>query len=472
MDNTCAICLDTFNKTPARKRACCPYCDIKACVKCTQTYLINTHDDPHCMNCRRGWTREVIDSQLLTTWINGEYKKHRENILLDRERSRLPAAQLIIEREKKAQEYDPALEALEKEIKDLEQQLVSKREEYLTILRIKGALLRGIDSTEENTRRVFVMPCPVTGCRGFLSQAYKCGICDTYVCPDCREIKGTERDADHTCDQNVVATIRALKKETRPCPDCGANIFKIEGCNQMFCTNCNTPFDWLSGRKIVHGAIHNPHYFEYLRAANGGVMPRNPGDIPCGANLPTPWTFDREISRRYPSLAINTSWLYQALNTITHIQHVEIDAVTNNAQDIDNTEQNLRYLRNEITEIRWKQLLQQREKRRLRRDEIRLRYEAFVGACVDIYRRIYTFARTTTADATNVISDAKEQLLNLRKIFNDGMMDISKRYKCKVMQLSETNLRREMKKYESGKVRRVKRSEGEETTSIDEDDDE
>jgi hypothetical protein len=418
------------------------------------------------MGCRRGWSREILDSQLLTTWINGEYKKHRENILLDRERSRLPAAQLIIERQKRAEEYNPILDTIDEEIKVLSRQIAEKHIEYNRILRIKGALLRGEDPTGENKdakeRRVFVMPCPVTGCRGFLSQAYKCGICDTYVCPDCREIKGTDRDVPHTCDENVVATIRTLKKETRPCPDCGASIFKIEGCNQMFCTNCNTPFDWLSGRKIVNGAIHNPHYFEYLRAANNGVMPRNPGDIPCGANLPTPWTFDREISRKYPHLAASTtSWLYQALNTITHIQHVEIGAVTNHAEDTDNTEHNLRYLRNEITEVRWKQLLQQREKRRLRRDEIRLRYEAFVGACVDIYGRLMAFARGTNAksDATKIITEAKDQLLTLRKIFNDGMMDISKRYKCQVMQLSETGLRRETKKYECGKVRRVKRSE-------------
>jgi hypothetical protein len=37
------------------------------------------------MGCRKAWTREVMDSILLTTWLNGEYKKHRENVLLDRE---------------------------------------------------------------------------------------------------------------------------------------------------------------------------------------------------------------------------------------------------------------------------------------------------------------------------------------------------------------------------------------------------
>jgi hypothetical protein len=87
---SCSICIEKFTKQPHRKEAKCPYCDIKACTTCTQTYLIGTHEDPHCMGCRRGWTREVLDTILLTTWINGDYKKRREDILFDRERSRLP----------------------------------------------------------------------------------------------------------------------------------------------------------------------------------------------------------------------------------------------------------------------------------------------------------------------------------------------------------------------------------------------
>lgn len=462
MSDSCSVCLEAFTKQPHRRTAKCPYCDVSACVKCTQTYLVNTQDDPHCMGCRRAWGRDVMDTILLPTFLNGEYKKHRENVLLDRERSKLPAAQLILERHKRAEEYDPVLAELRREYGEMSAKLMQIERRIRDVSQIQWDLRAGNeprqtrgDAAQEQERRTFVMPCPATGCRGFLSQSYKCGLCDVYVCPDCREIKGSRNDAEHTCDPNNVATVQALKKETRPCPDCGANIFRVEGCSMMWCTACNTPFDWNTGRKITHGRIHNPHYFEFLKAANGGVVPRDPGDIPCGTNLPAAWRFNREIYARF-GIEYN-DWLLESLRVIIHIREVEIHAVTNDAQDSDNTEYNLRYLKNEIDAKRWKQILQQREKRRMKRDEIRMQYEAFVGACVDIYGRLMTransipptdvFLKDTKIRIIQCIEDTKAQLLSLRTIFNEGMMLLSKRYKCQVIQLSETHLNIEKKRY-------------------------
>lgn len=509
----CSVCIEDFTKQPSRKQAKCPYCDITVCVRCTQTYLEGTHEDPHCMGCRRGWTREVLDSLCLITWINGDYKKHRENVLFDRERSRLPAAQIVLERQKKAKELEPLKKQINQQINALEIQIAELRSNYYIVDRQIYDYTRGREpgvtqpqEKEEKERRVFIMPCPASGCRGFLSQAYKCGVCEMYTCPDCRDIKGAERDAPHTCNPDVKATVERLKKETRPCPECGASIFKVEGCQQMWCTACNTPFDWGTGKKITTGAIHNPHYFEYLRKTNGGVMPRNPGDIPCLANLPGAWSFDREVARKY-TLNTNDAYLrlYQALNTIQHISAVEVHALANNAEQLDNTDINVRYLLNEIDQNRWKQLLQQREKRRMKRDELRTRLEAFVAASVDIYGQIMRVARenekylsTTpnpallqqsggilkevklimtwntvrTEKITEVIkslTDGLAQLQSLRAIFNESLLEISKRYKCQVIQLSEV-FRREYKKFETGRVRRVKKSDKDTVGTSDADD--
>lgn len=597
---SCSLCIEEFTKQPHKKQAKCPYCDFQACTKCTQTYLMGSYEDPHCMGCRKGWTREVMDNILLTTWVNGDYKKHREDILFDRERSRLPAAQIVVENRKKALMREPIRQEIMNKIRAHETQINSLRIEYYQECRRIEMLQRGQDPFNDTTltlskeeRRVFIMPCPITDCRGFLSQAYKCGVCDIYSCPDCHEVKGLTRDIQHTCNPDIVATVQRLKKECRGCPECGTNIFKIEGCfakdtpirqwngtikmsqdicigdsiigddyterrvdnvvtgedmlyeikqdngssytvnskhtlvlknidgtvvdicideymklddlikksmfgyraipdgsiklssievsptgygtyygwsingnkrflhkdftvlhncDQMFCTNCNTPFSWITGKKIINGAIHNPHYFEYLRVANGGVMPRNPGDIPCITNLPNPWTFERDIRRKFTKIQKDVSdFLYYSLNTITHIQHVEIPNVTNRAEDSDNTEFNVRYLMNDIDQKTWKQLLQQKEKRRIKKDELRMMYEAFLGACVDIYGRIMAYSNSVN-DANNnkiieVCNDATQQLNSLRKIFNESMMEISKRYKCQVIQLDETKLKRSLVKY-------------------------
>jgi hypothetical protein len=427
----CAICIEPIKGH--RKAAACPYCDVVACVKCTQKYLLSSHEDPHCMSCRKGWGRDVMTG-LGKTWLNGEYKKHRENILQDREKSRLPAAQIILERYREADTLMPEYDAITDRIKELDKERYDLEVKY-NILRHRITILRagGSINTQETTeKRVFVMPCPAGGCRGFLSQAYKCGVCEIYACSECREIKNGRDDATHVCNPDTVATIRALKKETKPCPDCGANIFRIEGCNQMFCTACNTPFDWVSGKKVTSGAIHNPHYFEYIKTLNGGIMPRNPGDIPCGDNLPGPWRFET-IMRRRDINGQPPEWLMKILRLVYHIREVEIGRATNHADAQDNTEENVRFLKGEITEARWKQLLQMREKRRMRRDDIRHRLEAFVGICTDIYGNLIQQAdnkKLSKNEYEQLVADAVVQVEKVIDIYNTGVSEVGKLYGC------------------------------------------
>jgi hypothetical protein len=105
-----------------------------------------------------------------------------------------------------------------------------------------------------------------------------------WACKDCHEIKGTTQDAPHECNPDNLASAKLIDAETRPCPKCGARVFKISGCNQMFCTACNDcAFDWVTGR--IETIIHNPHYFEFQRQRNGGQAPRVLGDILCGREV-------------------------------------------------------------------------------------------------------------------------------------------------------------------------------------------
>jgi hypothetical protein len=144
------------------------------------------------------------------------------------------------------------------------------------------------EKREVAEKRAFVRACPAGDCRGFLSTAWKCGLCNVWVCPDCHDIKKEQKDDSHVCNKDALETAKLLAKEAKPCPKCAAQISKIDGCDQMWCTQCHTSFSWRTGQEVKDGEwIHNPHYYEWMRR-NGKAIPRTPGDPgragvdPCG----------------------------------------------------------------------------------------------------------------------------------------------------------------------------------------------
>ena len=59
-----------------------------------------------------------------------------------------------------------------------------------------------------------------------------------------------------------------------------------KNCDQMWCTECKVAFSWNTGKVVISGAIHNPHYYNYLQQNGGGNAPRNPQDVLCGGLIP------------------------------------------------------------------------------------------------------------------------------------------------------------------------------------------
>jgi hypothetical protein len=250
---------------------------------------------------------------------------------------------------------------------------------------------------------------------------------------------------------------------------------------------CKTGFDWNTGKKVTTGAIHNPHYFEYLRLTNGGIVPRTAGDIPCVAGrMPNPQDI-YSVSRAAIIPAANINLIGDVIQVINHIRYTEITRVTNGAEDSDNTELNIKYLRNDYSEARWKQLLQQREKRRMRRDEIRQQYEALVGAAADILSRYPSRAMITTLVTIRDKSDIERfnatlneiivMLRSLREMFNTNMFALSKRYNTRVLILNSL-FRREYTKAPKKVIKKAKVTTATTTmsgnssdTEIDDDDD-
>lgn len=220
---TCNICTEKFNKTN-HLLISCAYCKFESCRTCCKTYLLN-ETVPKCMNneCNQEWTRAFMNSVFTQTFLVNEYKKHRENVLFDQERSLLPATQILVENEIKKENIIKKTNEVKNQINALRIHMNELNNEYHRVVN-----RRGEHSIEQ--RRAFVRACPDENCRGFLSSQWKCGICEKWACSTCHEIKGLLRDDEHTCNPDNVATAELLSNDTKCCPNCGTGIFKIDGC--------------------------------------------------------------------------------------------------------------------------------------------------------------------------------------------------------------------------------------------------
>jgi hypothetical protein len=240
-------------------------CKYSACKECVRMYLINTTAEPHCMKCRKKWDLEFLKTNLNATFMQNEYKEHRKNILIDSAISKMSEHYqnaIIYNNQKKAeaeiQMKMQKIDELHKEINKIYKEIGEIRNNPELVLKKSG-----------DERRKFVMPCQNEGCRGMLSTSYKCDLCDKYTCAQCFSAIIGEKD-DHRCVQEDIDTAEELRRNTKPCPQCGTRISKIDGCDQMWCVECKTAFSWNRGT-IETGNVHNPHFFQWMRQTGGQV---------------------------------------------------------------------------------------------------------------------------------------------------------------------------------------------------------
>ena len=103
-DGDCMICCMMFNKS-IRSKSSCPHCNVDICKRCIQTYLLETLKDPHCMNCKNYWSQEILQELTSKSFRTKEYKEHRQNVLLDREKGYLQLSQPYVEDTMKSRKY-------------------------------------------------------------------------------------------------------------------------------------------------------------------------------------------------------------------------------------------------------------------------------------------------------------------------------------------------------------------------------
>jgi hypothetical protein len=408
----CNICATKTNKV--NYMIGCAYCAFESCKVCTQTFLIGLDDDkPRCMNpqCKKVWTGDFLSENFPNSFHNQVYRDRKTQIAFERQKSLLPETQELLESNRK----------IKTQIKELSDEEEALRARLRLISEQKDALRQIINSDRKiTTKRVFIKACPVNECRGFLSSDFICGMCDVQVCKDCHiPIGNKDAPEEHKCDPNTVETIKLLARDTKPCPNpgCGTPIFKISGCDQMYCTKCHSAFSWKSGL-IETGTIHNPHFYEWQRKQNGGVAPRVQGDDVCGRRLEI-----RALRHALDKFKIKVDTLDNQHRFLGHLDYILTTRYNN--QDIENHHRVLRmeYLEKNIDEGMWfndlKRSLKQKEKNEALRDILNM----VCTTLSDIFNNIY--ASKSRSEVNDHITSMEE----LRLYTNNTLDNIGRRFK-------------------------------------------
>ena len=464
MTDDCQICFDKCNGS-SRKKCLCQYCQVVYCRECIGNWLTSIIDEPRCPNetCKKAWSREYTDSIMTKVWRDTTYREYREKLLMDRERALLPSTQPRIEAINEAKRLEREVIAQMRERrKEVQQQMRLLQMEDNGIqtqvweLQNQAARLRsgeGVDEMAAKTHKAFVRRCPSNGCRGFLSTAWKCGVCELYSCSECHEVKGVARDTEHTCDPNNVETAKLIAKDTKACPKCGEMITKIDGCDQMWCVSCHTAFSWRTGQAAT-GVVHNPHFYEWQRRQGNGEAPRVAGDIPCGGLID--WNTIRRsvmpVNKVYPAWV---SILELAHRRITHVMNVDMRDINPDANNVNtNIDLRIDYLLKSINDEAMMTILIQREKKMEKERELRRIYETLTAAAIDIFRRIVDVAEKEGNDSEN-FQQLMSELDELRKFINEALDVLRRRYNS-IIHGFDTNWERlSLKKKREGEVEAI-----------------
>lgn len=410
----CDVCCEEYTKC-TRKQLVCPICGYCVCIKCAKQFLLSTYQEPHCMKCHTVWDRDFWMDIFSKAFINGDYKKHRENVLFDREKSLLPLSQPEAERVREIENYEKRKHELTTMIlqksHELDQfndlhrdptnddtrtgskkiymemhELVFERDYIDNIIHNLEGTTTGKKSPEQ--KKQFVRACPINNCKGMLSTQWKCGLCGVFVCNKCHEVIGEKKDAPHECKQENIDTVKLLDHDTKPCPKCASIIFRTSGCDQIFCTNCHHAFDWKTGTPIDYGRLHNPHFFEW-RAHNEDAEQLRYGEQNNDCNaVPEQSALRHIISKFKLSGEYNKKISQQFLSAYRHNSDIAMAKYRPDNDENRNERLRVDYLLGKITDEYFKKCVFVREKKNAKYTEIYRVIELYVTISREILIRL------------------------------------------------------------------------------------
>jgi len=345
----CSIC---YENVVDNYRVICPFCNIEICETCFQYSTTLEIKTPSCIFCKKELSLEFVLANNDHEWCKTKFIPFFENLMYEKEKMLLP----------------DSIESYKKMIKirELKANLKQYKSKQILTRKREIGLLKGQDVTEienkihnrfeienelneltetdfenkSNNTKIYISNCINENCRGFITNKYECELCKTKICDECLQIN----NENHRCNRNDTATAREIKNSSKPCPKCYVPIFKISGCNQMFCTNCKVVFDWTT-MQIDNGSVHNEYYFDWISSANNDNMDIE--EIACG-----------DIETIYRIIMNKNGWSHQSLffevyqfNRECNGEHIDVyQRKIKNKFDLYRIE----YLDNKLTIEKWK----------------------------------------------------------------------------------------------------------------------
>jgi hypothetical protein len=375
----CIVCFEEKKKILS-----CPSCFSIACVECQEQFKI-----PACMSCATKFTEQLFKSSGNEKLIKTILRPTEENLFWEREKALLSSTQALVD-------WEIEVEQLYKQVR-FGYQVTFPPKPFLSV----------------SSTGSLVFPCPSSDCRGFIMpKDAKCGSCKKEVCLRCREFM----TFNHQCKAEVLETLEAIKKDSKPCPNCSCQIFRTEGCNHMFCTYCRTHFDWLSMKILSNSTNHHydktPIYAKFLK---------NRKIESCDDNV----FIDAVPSNSLSKTIIQTDlyrWLWKECRIVREFLQMKLNR-EKLLEEHDQTLIKLRmqYLRKQLTEETVKKKIYLLEKNYETRNHESNLLENFL--------RIVQQLQTNVENKT--VKEIEDEFLEVVEFFNQCLTDLGSKIKLK-----------------------------------------
>ena len=412
MSSDCIICCLPSNKT-SHAPITCQFCKFICCKKCVRDYIMLRPEEAHCMSCKASWPLDFMFLNFPKTFINGEYDTKLAKMKLEQQKTLLPETQhnltwriyrkqlrrlaetfdnnarlyhAVIEHARSSRSLNPM--DMNLKIKNLTDTLQLSKEKYRELYDFLNPPSSSesdylssseLEDTQKKKRETFLCQCPVETCRGFVSSRGKCGMCMSKVCTKCH-IQLSD-DIEHECQPEDLATASLIKSDCKHCPHCKTLIQRIDGCSQMFCTNCHTGFDWNTGEILKK--LHNPHLTEWLISQNKDPNGQDTRANHCGVR-----PYLAKLIDKVPGS--DRSLVRAVWDKAQHFHHYEIP-ILNNTDKFDDEFLRMRekYLEKRLEIDDWVQQIKILQKKMLRNKEVRDVLELYHDATMDLLLHFY-----------------------------------------------------------------------------------